>query len=247
MLRDLQAHPPALFIDAIGPASWFLRQREYWGFELVPSIKEFVDRGYVHLIDLYGQRYFMRRDLAAKREAKFSRPLPRHACSAAAIRCSDRAITLPTELPATNIPGHARIDVEFMPIQNQLGTATVFNTEKTPASCRGLRLEYLKDDQYLLIIGVGDRWAISKAFPVPKGRVAFVSIKLNGTTVTLEQNGNRVDEIHMPHPYADAGGPINIGSWIGGVDPFSGNVQFIQLVDLDKEQSGSGKGVRKTN
>jgi hypothetical protein len=248
MLKDLEAHPPELFIDAIGPTSWFLRQREYWGFELIPSIKNFVDQRYVHLIDLYGERFFLRRDLAAKREAEFSRrPLPQLTCSPSALLCSERAITLPTDLPTTNIPAHARIDVEFMPIHDQLGPATIFNTEKTPFSFRGLRLQYLKGDRYHLFIGVGDQWVTSKEFSAPKDKVALLSIELNGQTVTLKKDGVRVDEVHLPRPFANAGGPVTVGSWIGGVDPFSGKVQFVQILDLDKAESRSRKTIVKAD
>lgn len=237
MLRDLQADPPALFIDAVGPTSWFLQQRQYWGFELVPPIKDFVDRKYVHLIDIYGQRYFMRRDLVAKRDLEFNQPLPKASCAAAAIRCYDHAITLPTELPPTNIPQHARIDIEFMPIHEQLGPATVFNSEKTPASFRGLRLQYVEKDRYALLIGVGDHWVISKSFPKRQGRAALVSVELDATKARLQADGRLIDEIHLPHPFADSGGPINLDSWIGGVDPFSGIVRFVQILDLDRKQS----------
>jgi hypothetical protein len=237
MLRDLQADPPALFIDAIGPTSWFIQQREYWGFELVPSIKDFVERRYVHLIDIYGQRYFMRRDLAAKREAEFSRPLLNVACEATALRCYDHPITLPTELPPTNIPQHARIDITFTPIHNQLGPATVFNSEKTPSSYRGLRLQYVEKNRYVLLIGVGDRWVISKSFSKPQGSTAFASIELDGTDAKLKEDGRLIDDIHLPHPFVDSGGPLNLGSWISGVDPFSGTVQFVQILDLNRKQN----------
>lgn len=243
MLRELQANPPALFIDAVGPASWFLREPEFWGFHLIPAIKQFVDQRYVHLIDLYGQRYFYRRDLAAKRDAEFNRVMPELACSPSAVLCSTRSITLPAELPATKIPAHAQIDIEFMPIQEQLGPATVFNSEKTPVSFQGLRLQHLEKDFYSLLIGVGDHWSTSKAFPAPQGKVAFVSIQLNGRTVTLKHNGQLIDEVHLSRPVANAGGPINVESWIGGVDPFSGKVQFVQILDLDKEPN---RGARST-
>jgi hypothetical protein len=203
---------------------------------LIPSIKEFINQRYVHLIDLYGQRFFLRRDLAAKREIEFNRPMPELACSPAAVRCTTRATTLPTELPATNIPAHAQIDIEFMPIHDQLGPATVLNTEKRAFSSHGFRLRHVRDDRYFLLVGVGDHWVISKEFPAPQGQVAHVSIQLSGTTVTLKKDDALVDEIRLPRPFADAGGPINVGSWIEGVDPFSGKVQFLQILDLDKKR-----------
>ncbi len=245
MLRDLQSNPPALFIDAIGPSSWFLRQREYWGFELIPSIKEFVDTRYVHLIDLYGQRYFLRRDLAAQREAEFNRPLPQLACVPGALLCSDTSITLPHELPATRIPAHAQMDIEFMPIHDQLGPATVFNTESKPFSSRGLRLQYVGRDRYSLIIGLGDHYAISREFSAPQGEPALVSIQIDGTTLTLEHNRSRIDEIHVAQPLPDLGGPLTVDSWIGGADPFSGKVQFIQILDLGRKENRSNKSVGK--
>ncbi len=245
LLTEFQSKPPALFIDAIGQTSWFLREREFWTFELIPSIKEFVDQRYVHLIDIYGQRYFLRRDLAAKRETEFNRPMPEIACSPSAVRCSDRPITLPTELPVTNIPRHARIDVEFMPIHHQLGPATVFNTEKTPFSFRGLRLQHLNGDRYFLLIGLGDSWAKSKEFSAPQGKVSLVSIELNERMITIKQNEALVDEVHLARPFADAGGPVTLESWIGGVDPFSGKVQFLQIMDLDKPEGRLTKALAK--
>ena len=247
LLKEFQSNPPALIVDAVGPTSWFTKDPQVWGFELIPSFKAFIDQHYIHLIDLYGERYFLRRDVAAKREREFSAPVPTLACSPAAIRCSNRAITLPAELPPTRMPGRMRIDVEFMPIHNQLGPATVFNTEKTASSFQGFRLEHIQssadatnragsDDRYHLLIGVGGEWVRSKEFSAPQGRVALVSIEMNGTTVTLKKNDVLLDEIHLPRPVADAGGPVNVGSWIGGIDPFSGKVQFFQIVDLDKEK-----------
>jgi hypothetical protein len=60
ILRDLRADPPKLFIDAIGPASWFLVHRSYYGFERFPAIEAFVKENYVYFADRYNQRYFLR-------------------------------------------------------------------------------------------------------------------------------------------------------------------------------------------
>jgi len=75
--------------------------------------------------------------------------------------------------------------------------------------------------------------------------VALVSIELNGTTVTLTKNRALVDEVHLQRPFADGGGPVTIGSWIGGGDPFSGKVQFVQIVDLDKKQQHRSAKIEK--
>ena len=72
-LRDMKEDPPEMFIDAVGPTSWALNDRKAYNFEQFPEIETFVRLNYAHLADLYGQRYFLRRDLAA-RNAKLRTP-----------------------------------------------------------------------------------------------------------------------------------------------------------------------------
>ena len=62
ILHDLRAKPPELFIDAVGPTSWFLNDRKYYGFEQFPEIADFVKTNYVFLSDSFDQRYYLRRD-----------------------------------------------------------------------------------------------------------------------------------------------------------------------------------------
>jgi hypothetical protein len=233
-LQDLKANPPELFIDAIGPASWFLSSSQYFGFERVPDIAAFVNANYVHLTDLYRERYFLRRDLAAKREAQFDRPLPLKACAAQSVRCLDSPVTLPLQLPAIQMPARYRIEAEFMPIGSQIGTATVFNSEARPNSFQGFRLQHVTGDRYTLLVGLGNEWAVSNHFELPEGKPAFVTIETDGHRLRIENNGSRLDELHLSKPIADAPGPITIGSWIDGMCPFSGKVQFFQIIDLDK-------------
>jgi hypothetical protein len=64
--NDLRANPPELFIDAVGPASWFLNDPKFYGFEHFPEIAAFVKDNYVFFKDAYEQRYYRRRDLASK-------------------------------------------------------------------------------------------------------------------------------------------------------------------------------------
>jgi hypothetical protein len=63
-LRGLQRHPPALFIDAMDTSHGDFANRKAYGFELIPQINAFVQVNYVHVLDIYGQRFYMRRDLA---------------------------------------------------------------------------------------------------------------------------------------------------------------------------------------
>ena len=71
ILCDLRANPPELFIDAIGPTSWFLTDRRYYDFEQFPEIAYFVETNYVLVAHRYDQRYYLRRDRAA------AKPSPR--------------------------------------------------------------------------------------------------------------------------------------------------------------------------
>ena len=38
--------------------------RKVYGFELIPEINSFIQVNYVHVLDAYGQRFYIRRDLA---------------------------------------------------------------------------------------------------------------------------------------------------------------------------------------
>jgi hypothetical protein len=65
-VRDLRANPPEVFIDAIGPSSWFLVDRKYFGFEQFPAIAAFVGANYMFVRDDFGQRIFLRKDLVSE-------------------------------------------------------------------------------------------------------------------------------------------------------------------------------------
>jgi hypothetical protein len=66
ILQDLRANRPEVFIDAVGPTSWFLTDRKYFGFEQFPDINAFVTANYRFVADLYQQRYYLRRDVALR-------------------------------------------------------------------------------------------------------------------------------------------------------------------------------------
>ena len=236
-LKDLEANKPALFIDAIGPASWFLSSREYYGFERIPEIADFVKNHYTHLIDLYQERYFLRRDLAAHRDLEFSQPLPPKQCAPATVVCLDTAVTLPRELPPVHIPAHARIEVEFMPIGQQIGVATVLNNEAHPNSFRGFRLQHVSEDRYILLVGLGDRWAVSREFVLPEGKTASIAIEVSEHILRIENNGSKLDELQLARSIADSPGPVDVGSWIGGMDPFSGKIQFFEIIDCGQRKN----------
>jgi hypothetical protein len=227
----MQHQPPAVFIDATGPTSWFFNDPKAFRFEEFPEIASFIHAHYVHLADLYGQRYFLRRDLATAREALFNISLPRKACDPDALRCLSTPTTLPVQLAPVRFPEHASVQAEFVPVQSQMGPATVMNTEAVPNSYRGLRFQHTTDDQYVLIIGTGQSWIFSKEFTLPVQKPVSLTIDFNGNIVSVKCNSQR-DELRLPAPMANSLGPIDINSWIESADPFIGKMQFFQILDL---------------
>jgi hypothetical protein len=62
-LRGLRLHPPDLFIDATDTSLGGNANRQVYGLQVIPEINSFVQVNYVHILDMYGQRFYMRRDL----------------------------------------------------------------------------------------------------------------------------------------------------------------------------------------
>ncbi len=239
-LDELRQDPPELFIDAVGRTSWYMRDPEAFGFEQLPDVAAFVKAHFVHLADAYGERYFVRKDLAAKAEFV---PLPR-TCAAEALRCVDAPareysweaayVTALQNLTPIKMPAHALIEADFTPTGPQTENATVFNNEKVPRSFHGFRFQNTGGDGYRLILGLGESWAFSKEVLLLKGQRVWLSIELNGTVVNIRRNGALVDEMHLPGPLADSEGPINVGSWIEGQCRFTGTINFFQIRDLSQ-------------
>jgi hypothetical protein len=239
VVRDLRAHPPELFADVVSPGSWFINDRRYFGFERVPPLNAFVKTNYVLFGEMYEQRYYLRRDLAAKRS--FVRP-PK-SCTPGALRCLSMPArvssggTLFTEthdLPPVPMPTHALIEAAFTPTGVQTENATVFNNEAAPQSFRGLRFQSIGGDRYRLLLGSGHDWTSSKPVLLPPGKPASLFVALNGNDVSIWCNGVAVDNMHLSSLMADTPGYINVGSWIGGKCRFTGAVQFFQIRDLGK-------------
>ena len=61
--RALRRARPKLFVDAID-TSFPKMRRDVRDFELVPEVHEFIQSEYVHFLDAFNQRYYIRRDLA---------------------------------------------------------------------------------------------------------------------------------------------------------------------------------------
>jgi hypothetical protein len=242
LLHDLSRNPPELIVDAISTNSWALDDRRTYGVDQVPEIARFLNDFYRHVADGYGERFFLRADLAAKTT------LVMHpdACAPTAVRCivSPRrfypeGVTTPVmdDQPALVLPPHARIDVDFTPFGSQTANATLVNSEAAPGSFRGLRFRNLDGDRYQLLLGLGDRWAISQPILLPEGRPDRLSIEFDGPEVKLQVNGALIDTMHLPAALAGPSGPITVGSWINGECRFSGTIQFFQIVDLSQPQT----------
>jgi hypothetical protein len=63
-LSGLKHHPPDLFIDATDTSLGGNANRQVYGLEVIPEINSFIQVNYVHVLDVYGQRFYIRRDLA---------------------------------------------------------------------------------------------------------------------------------------------------------------------------------------
>jgi hypothetical protein len=235
-LRDLTRNPPELFVDAVGPASWSVTDRSVYNFEQFPDIASFVSVNYRRLPDYYGQRFYLRLDLAERiREL----PMP-PTCAAEAIACvaaplsshsSDGSyLDVTQKLGPVTMPPHARIDVQFTPAGAQTKDATLFNNEAVPHSFRGFRFQSIGQDRYRLLLGLGNQWALSKSVQIPAGNRASVSIEINDRDVHLRLNGRGFDDMSLPQPMSDAPGPITLGSWIDGYCRFEGTIDFFQIV-----------------
>jgi hypothetical protein len=138
--------------------------------------------------------------------------------------------------PIKEMPAHALIEAEFTPMASQTENATVFNNEAVPRSFRGFRFQSIGGDRYRLLLGVGDKWAFSKSVLLPQGKLASLSIELDGKDVYIRCNGVAVDDMHLSSPMADAPGPITVGSWIDGQCRFTGTIQFFQILDLEETE-----------
>ena len=60
-LKDLELHPPKVFIDAVGPGQFAYGERDVYGFESIPELREYVTKNFYLAGDVDGVRVFARR------------------------------------------------------------------------------------------------------------------------------------------------------------------------------------------
>jgi hypothetical protein len=237
MMNDLRENAPELIIDAIGTNSWAMEDAGIFGPDQVPEFARFLNRHYRHIGDGYGERFFLRADLAG-RVTTLKMPIT---CAPAAVRCMasprrfyGEGVTTPVmdDLPPLKLPERALVEVQFTPFGPQTANATILNNEAAPRSFHGFRLQNTGGDRYQLLVGLGDRWAFSEPFRLPDSKTVWLSIEFQGTEVNIKTDGVPVTTMRLPVPMADATGPFTIGSSIGGASRFNGTIQFFQIVDL---------------
>jgi hypothetical protein len=236
LMHDLSQSPPELIIEAVGPVSWAYSDRGAFTFERFPEVSQFVNSFYVHTVDAWGERFFMRHDLAAKAAA-----VKPKMCTPGAIRCvempriwyQDAATTYAIdEQPAVQLPAHARIDVQFTPMGSQFVDATVFNNEPKASSFQGFRFYNIGGDRYHLILGLGSRWAVSKPIVLPSAQHVALVIERHDNDVRIRVNGAEAEAMQLDGPLVHSDGKIQVGSWLNGMCKFSGPIEFFEIVDL---------------
>jgi hypothetical protein len=231
-LLDMSRHPAALFVDARENS----RESPFSGrqdiaFESIPSIRSYIHANYVYLASAYGDRFFIRRDLA-RGVAGIPEPKP---CDPHALRCfaASTGAALPVDLPPAQLPAHAVLEITFTPEALQEPLATVFgNDDGGVAEHRGFQLQAIAPDRYRVAIGVGSDWIFSHAFTLPERKPAALSVEFSGNTFALTLNGTYRDEIRLPQPMVNSTAPITLGSAPEHKHPFIGNIADFQLRDL---------------
>ena len=235
LTSDLRANPPDLFVDAVGPESWIARTRSEFNFERAPELMWFVRMNYVPLPPAYGLRFYIRRDLAGRLT---SAPSPKQ-CAPHALRCMDipprdflyegALLSAVAYLPPIELPDYATLNADVTPMAIESQNATVFGNGIDPNDFRGFRFQHVHDNQYQLLLGLGDRWASSKPVALPYGKLSALSLEFRGERVEIRVNGIVVDEMRLASQILDSDGPITVGASTGGSNRFTGVVSFLEI------------------
>ena len=228
-LAGLQHHPPELFIDANDTSFGDFAHRSVYGFRQIPEIDSYIQAKYVRFLDQYGQRFYIRRDLAAT-VAGVGEP---RQCDPQALRCfvPTPDSWIPADLPAIQMPEHALVEAVFTPEAKQDRLATVFSNEGSPKH-QGFQFLHMENDRYRLGVGWGLNGALSEELLLPQRKPVYLSIEFNGKLVTIVCNGVKSAEMRLPERMEDSPVPITVGSWLGHQRPFLGNIQFFQIRNL---------------
>ncbi len=229
-LREMRQYRPDMFVDARKPSCCFVADASN-SFELEPSIKSYIDSDYIQVADRWDLRFFLRRDLAGLGSGV--------SCAGGALRCYLATAGPPVPLPPLQMPKHARIDAEFVPLLRQEDSALVFGNAPPDGTPRGFRFQSAGPDRYRLSVGAGGRWVTSPELVLPARRKVSLSIEILGKAVTIFCNGQRWEEMELPGAMSDAPEPISLGSGKIG-DGFVGAINSFQIRDLDAHPAAGG-------
>jgi hypothetical protein len=229
-IRGLQRYRPELFLDATDTSLGAFANRKVYGFEVIPEINSFIQGNYVHLVDAFRQRFYIRRDLA---QSVGGIGEPRK-CDVQAIRCFEAGTGswIPADLPPVEMPEHSLVEATFTPEIKEALYATVFSNEGSLTVHQGFQFLHMENDRYRLGVGWGPEGMLSQELWLPQRKPVSLAIEFNGNVATITCNGTQRVEMRFPKRMLDSPGPITIGSWIGHQRPFVGNIQFFQIRDL---------------
>jgi 4-amino-4-deoxy-L-arabinose transferase-like glycosyltransferase len=231
-VSGLRRGPPELFIDAVENSRGPYDPRNR--FEVIPEIGTFIQANYVHVLDAYKERFYIRRDLA-RSVAGIGDP---RKCDAQAIRCFEAGAgaEIPADLPPVQMPEHSLVEATFTPEGKQDPYATVFSNEGSMTVHEGFQFVHMENDRYRLGVGWGPEGRLSEELVLPQRKPAYLAIEFNGNVVTVVCNGAKRFEMRLPKRMLDSPGPITIGSWMQHQRLFRGNIQFFQIRSLGQER-----------
>ena len=227
-LRGIRRARPELFVDATeNPRGPFDRRNR---FEVIPELKSFIQSNYVHVLDAYKERFYIRRDLAQS-VAGIGDP---RKCDGQALRCFEAGAgaTMPADLPPVQMPEHSLVEATFTPEGKQDRYATVFSNEGSLTTHEGFQFLHMEHDRYRLGVGWGPEGVLSEELWLPQRRPVSLAVEFNGNAVTVFCNGAKRFEMQLPKRMQDSPGPITMGSWMEHQRPFRGNIQLFQIRSL---------------
>ncbi|HMD69782.1 MAG TPA: hypothetical protein VKF41_00480 [Bryobacteraceae bacterium] len=230
-LTDMRRHRPDMFVDALKVSCCWVDNPGN-RFELVPAIKSYIDSNYIQVADRWDLRFFLRRDLAGVGSSG--------GCSADAIRCYQSTAGGPAPLPPVQMPPHARIDAEFVPLSPQEDSALVFGSAAPVGAPRGFQFQYAGAGRYRLLVGAGGRWVASRDLDLPERQKVSLSLEFHGKAVAIFCNGKKREDMQLPGGMSGAPDPIALGSGTGGRG-FLGAIVSFQIRDLGARPVRGGR------
>jgi hypothetical protein len=228
-VSGLRVQRPKLFVDAID-SSWWRSDGKQFDFETIPEIDTYIQSNYAHVLDAYGQRYYVRRDLAPSLAGIGQL----RKCDRDALRCFEAGVHtwIPADLPPIQMPEHAIVETVFTPETEQDLHATVFSNAASPTAHAGFIFQHVEADRYRLVVAGAAGWAFSKELSLPQRVPVSLAVEFKGNVVTVVCNGTKRDEMRLPERMADSPSPITVGSSVNHQRPFRGDVQFFQIRSL---------------